>query len=107
VRARQPGAGDITSIAPAPTVAERRKIVQGIFGPVPLAPLELPAEVSLVPCVLPCQCANVRWSAWTPNQIPQTVMKDVELLQPDQTSKSFTQTFSIKARVRHGFGNCE
>ena len=59
-------AANITGIVPPPTNAERRKIVNGLFGAVPLAPLELPAELDVQPCIFGCQCVNVRWGAWTP-----------------------------------------
>jgi hypothetical protein len=102
-----PAAADITGIVPAPTARERRKIINGLFGPVPLAPLQLPAELDAQPCIFGCSCVGIRWGAWTPNQIPQTVTKDVDLLQAGQPPKTFTVTLAIPANVRQGIGNCQ
>ena len=99
-------AANITGIVPPPTNAERRKIVNGLFGAVPLAPLVLPAELDVQPCIFGCQCVNVRWGTWTP-QAPVTVTKDVDLLQPGQPPKTFTVTLSIPASLRQGIGNCQ
>ena len=101
------GPGNITGIAPVPTAAEKKKIITGMFGPNPMAPPDLPKEVPVLPCILNCNCVNLRWGAWTPNQIPLTVTKDVELLQADQEAKTFTVTLSIPANIRQGIGNCE
>ena len=101
------GPANITGIVPVPTAAEKNKITGGIFGPNPMAPLELPPEVPILPCILNCDCVNLRWAAWTPNQIPLTVTKDVELLQADQPAKTFTVTLSIPAKIRQGVGNCQ
>ncbi len=105
-----PNAGNITNIVPAPTNAERRKIRNGLFGAGPLvpptAPLELPAELDVLPCLFNCQCVNIRWGPWPPNQVNLTVTKNVDLLQPGAT-KTFTVTFSIPARFRQGVGNCQ
>jgi hypothetical protein len=102
-----PAAGNITGIVPAPTPRERRAIVNAMFGPGLLAPLQLPAEVDVLPCILNCTCVGLRWAAWTPNQIPQTVTKDVELLRAGQPAKSFTVTLTIPASVRQGIGRCQ
>jgi len=101
-----PVAANITGIVPPPTNAERRKIITGIFGAVPMAPLVLPAELDAQPCIFGCQCVNVRWGAWTP-QAPVTVTKDVDLLQPGQPPKTFTVTLSIPASLRQGIGSCQ
>jgi hypothetical protein len=100
------GAGNITGIVPAPTPRERRAIVNAMFGPGLLAPLQLPAMVEVQPCLFGCGCVDVTWGAWT-NQIPQTVTKDVELLQAGQPPKPFTVTLVIPARVRQGIGRCQ
>ena len=51
-------AANITGIVPPPTARERRKIVNGLFGPVPLAPLQLPAELDVQPCIFGCCCVG-------------------------------------------------
>jgi hypothetical protein len=101
------GPANITGIVPAPTAAEKNKITAGLFGPNPMAPLQLPPQVTVLPCLLDCNCVNVRWAAWTPNPIPQTVTKDVDLLQAGQPAKTFTVTLSIPATVRQGVGGCQ
>jgi hypothetical protein len=106
----QPNAGNITNIVPAPTNAERRKIRAGLFGAGPLvpptAPLELPAELDVMPCLFNCQCVNIQWGPWPANQVNLTVTKDVDLLQLGG-AKTFTVTFAIPARFRQGIGSCQ
>ena len=99
------GPANITGIAPAPTAPERKKIVKGIFGANPMAPLQLPAELELLPCILNCNCVNLQWGAWIPNQL-MTVTKDVDLMKAGQLV-TFTVTLSIPAQVRQGIGNCQ
>lgn len=101
-----PGVADINNIAPPPTNAERRKIHTGLFGPFPLAPVELPAALDVQPCVFNCRCVDIRWGPWTPNQVPLTVKKTVDLLQPGQPPKAFTVTLVINATYRQGVGTC-
>lgn len=104
----QPAPTDITNIAPAPAnAAERKKIVDAIFAKVPAAPLDLPKELALLPCILECECVGIRWAPWPKNQIPYTVDHKVELLQAGQEEKKFTVTLAILAKARHGIGNCE
>ncbi len=76
-----PGVADITTIAPPPTNAERRKIHTGLFGPVAMAPVDLPDALDVQPCIFNCQCVGIRWGPWTPNPVPLTVTKTVDLLQ--------------------------
>jgi hypothetical protein len=101
------GRGQHHGNVPAPTRRERRAIVNGLFGSGLLTPLQLPAEVDALPCILNCACVGLRWGAWTPNQIPQTVTKDVELLQAGSPPKTFTVTLTIPATVRQGIGRCQ
>jgi hypothetical protein len=101
-----PGVGNITNIAPPPTNAERRKIHAGLFGPVAMAPVELPDALDVQPCVFNCQCVDIRWGPWTPNQVPLTVTKTVDLLQPGVPPKTFTVTLVINATYRQGIGTC-
>ena len=103
----KPGKKDITNIAPPPTPVERRAIIAGMFGPFPMAPPVLPAQVEVVPCILGCQCVGLNWGAWTLNQIPQTVTTDVTLNQAGQPPKTFTVTLSVPANVRQGIGRCQ
>jgi len=107
----QPNAGNITNIVPAPTNAERRKIRDGVFGAGPLAPptapLELPAELDVMPCLFDCRCVNIRWGPWPPNPVNLTVTKDVELFQLGGANKVFTVTFSVPGRFRQGVGTCQ
>lgn len=103
----QPAAGNITGIVPMPTRPERRAIVNGLFGPGLLAPLQLPPELDAMPCILNCACVGLRWGPWTPNQVPLTVTKDVELLQAGQPPRTFTVTLTIPANVRQGIGRCQ
>ncbi len=100
-------AANITTIVPPPTPRERRAIVNALFGPGLLAPLQLPTAVDVQPCLFGCACVGVTWGAWTPNQIPQTVTKDVELLQAGQPPRPFTVTLVIPARLRQGIGRCQ
>ena len=101
------GQANVTSIVPAPNKAETKKITRALFGPNPGAPLQLPAQIEVLPCILDCTCVNLRWSNWTLNQVPMTVTKDVELLQAGQAGKTFTVTLSIAANLRQGIGNCQ
>ena len=102
-----PGVANITNIAPVPTNAERRKIHTGLFGPFPMAPVELPDAVDVQPCIFNCQCADIQWGPWTPNPVALTVTKAVDLLQPGQPPKTFTVTLSIPAKLRQGIGHCQ
>jgi hypothetical protein len=102
-----PGVANITSIAPPPTNAERRKIHTGLFGPVAMAPVDLPDALDVQPCIFNCQCGGIRWGPWTPNPVPLTVTKTVDLLQAGQPPKTFTVTLSIPAKLRQGIGRCQ
>lgn len=102
-----PNAGNIATIAPQPTNAERRKIRNALFGVPALAPLELPAELDVLPCLFNCRCVHIQWSPWPPNPVNLTVTKTVDLLQAGQPAKTFTVTFSIPARFRQGVGACQ
>jgi hypothetical protein len=65
-----PGVANLTNTAPPPTDAERRKIHTGLFGPVLLASIELPAALDVQPCVFNCQCVGIQWAPWPPNPVP-------------------------------------
>ena len=97
----------MTGIVPVPTNAERRAIINGLFGPGLLAPIQLPDEVDVLPCILNCTCVGLRCAAWTPNPIPQTVTKSVDLFQAGQPPKVFTVTLTIPANLRQGVGHCQ
>ena len=103
----KPGKANIVAIAPAPTPAERKAIVAGMFGPAAMAPPQLPAQVDLLPCVLGCTCVGLQWGGWTPNQIPQTLTTSVTLQQAGQLPKTFAVTLSVPANVRQGVGRCQ
>jgi len=94
------GPANLTSILPPANKAETKKIVRGLFGPNPGAPLQLPGEIEVLPCILKCTCVNIQWGKWTPNQVPMTITKDVQLLQAGQPPKTFTVTLSIPAKLR-------
>ena len=72
-----------------------------------MAPPALPPQVDLLPCILGCTCVGTNWSAWTPNQIPQTVTTSVTLMQASQPARAFTVTLSVPANVRQGVGRCQ
>jgi hypothetical protein len=72
-----------------------------------MAPLQLPAQLDIMPCIFGCQCVNVRWGGWTPKPVPLTVTKDVDLLQPGQPAKTFTVTLVIPANLNQGVGTCQ
>lgn len=103
----KPGKANIVAIAPAPTPAERKAIVAGMFGPAAMAPPQLPAQMDIVPCILGCTCVGLKWGGWTSNQIPLTVTTSVTLQQAGQPPKTFTVTLSVPANVRQGVGSCQ